>query len=163
MQKTSDILYMFCMNIESVQLYKSGGVYSYYSVTLKKDELIVTAACKEFLERCIAIVEHHIDDYNFSVITLAREMGMSHSALYKKIKSASGQPVNAFIRSVRLRKAAEIMINSGHNINEVAAIVGFTNVKFFRQYFNELFGMKPSEYIKHYRKPFHITIHTIKA
>jgi transcriptional regulator GlxA family with amidase domain len=106
------------------------------------------------IQKCIAIVEDHIDDHNFSVTTLAREMGMSHSALYKKIKLASGQSVNAFIRLVRLRKAAEIMINSGYNINEVAAITGFTNIKFFRQYFNQLFGMKPSEYIKNYRKPF---------
>jgi transcriptional regulator GlxA family with amidase domain len=107
-----------------------------------------------FEEKCIAIVEDHMDDYNFSVTMLAREMGMSHSALYKKLKSVSGQPVTAFIRSIRLRKAAEIMINSGHNINEVATIVGFSNIKFFRQYFNESFGMKPSEYIKHYRKPY---------
>jgi transcriptional regulator GlxA family with amidase domain len=108
------------------------------------------------------MVEDHLDDYNFTVTTLAKEMGMSHSALYKKVKTVSGQPVTAFIRSIRLRKAAEIMINSGHNINEVATIVGFSNIKFFRQYFNEQFGMKPSEYIKNYRKPFH-TRHTIKT
>jgi AraC-like DNA-binding protein len=108
-----------------------------------------------FQQKCIAIIEEHLDDINFSVTTLAREMGMSHSALYKKLKSVSGQPVTAFIRSIRLRKAAEIMVNSGHNINEVATIVGFSNVKFFRQYFNASYGMKPSEYIKNYRKPYH--------
>lgn len=100
----------------------------------------------------IEIVEDHIDDHNFSVATLARAMNMSHSALYKKVKLASGQPLTAFIRTVRLRKAAEIMVSSGHNINQTADMVGFTNIKFFRHYFNEQYGMKPSEFIKKYRK-----------
>jgi transcriptional regulator GlxA family with amidase domain len=46
------------------------------------------------------------------------------------------------------------MVSSEHNITETAASVGFTNVKFFRQYFNEHYGMKPSEYIKKYRKSY---------
>lgn len=143
------------MNNKTVQFYLRGGCYLYYEISFKRNEQVIPHEFRNFLEKCVSIVEEHIDDHNFSVKTLAQEMGISHSALYKKVKLASGQPVTAFIRSVRLRKAAEIMVSSGHNINETAAIVGFTNIKFFRQYFNELFGMKPSEYIKRYRKPFH--------
>lgn len=79
---------------------------------------------------------------------------MSHSNLYKKVKSISGQSVNGFIRFIRLRKAAELFINTSCNVNEAAFQVGMSDIKYFREQFNKLFGMNPSEYIKKYRKPF---------
>lgn len=133
--------------------------YFYNEITLKRNDLKVSVEYKEFLDRCIKIVEAHLDDENFSIRSLAREVGISHSGLYKKVKSVSGQSINGFIRFIRLRKAAEIMIGTEHNIGEIAAMVGFNNIKYFRQHFNELFGMKPSEYIKKYRHPFHNTHH----
>lgn len=129
--------------------------YFYNEITLKKNELKVSVEYKEFLEKCIAVVENHLGDDNFSIKTLVAEMGMSHSSLYKKVKSVSGQSINGFIRFIRLRRAAELMINTEHNINEIAGSVGFNNIKYFRQHFNELFAMNPSEYIRKYRKPFH--------
>jgi len=133
--------------------------YFYNEITLKKNDLKVSVEYKEFLDRCIKIVENHLDDDNFSIRTLAREVGMSHSGLYKKVKSVSGQSINGFIRFIRLRKAAEIMISTEHNISEIASMVGFNNAKYFRQHFNDLFGMNPSEYVKKYRRPFHNTHH----
>lgn len=133
--------------------------YFYNEITLKKNDLKVSVEYKEFLDRCIKIVENHLDDDKFSIRTLAREVGMSHSGLYKKVKSVSGQSINGFIRFIRLRKAAEIMISTEHNIGEIASQVGFNNIKYFRQHFNDLFGMNPSEYIKKFRRPFHNTHH----
>ena len=131
--------------------------YFYNEITLRKNDLKVSIEYKEFLDRCIQIVENHIDDDNFYIKTLAEEIGMSHSQLYKKVKSVSGQSIKGFIRFIRLRKAAEIMINTEHNITEITFMVGFNDIKYFREHFNNLFGMKPSEYIKRFRKPFHNT------
>ncbi len=128
--------------------------YFYNEVTLQHNPLKISQEYKEFLERCIAIVERHLDDENFNVKTLALELGMSHSNLYKKVKSISGQSANGFIRFIRLRKAAELLIHSNHNVNETADAVGFNDIKYFRQQFSQLFGMNPSEYIKKYRKIF---------
>jgi YesN/AraC family two-component response regulator len=128
--------------------------YFYNEVTLQQNPLKISAEYKEFLERCIAIVERHIDDENFNVKILASESGMSHSNLYKKVKSISGQSVNGFIRFIRLRKAAELLINTNYNINETAAAVGFNDVRYFRQQFSILFEMNPSDYIKKYRNVF---------
>ena len=80
------------------------------------------------------------------------EMGMSHSNLFRKVKSVSGQSVNIFIRFIRLRKAAEMFINTNYNVNETAVMVGINDIKYFREQFNKLFGMNPSEYIRRYRK-----------
>lgn len=133
--------------------------YFYNEITLKKNDLKISIEYKEFLNKCIQIVESHLDDDNFYIKTLATEIGMSHSQLYKKVKSVSGQSVKGFIRFIRLRKAAEIMINTEYNITEITFMVGFNDIKYFREHFFNLFGMNPSEYIKKFRKPFHNTHH----
>ena len=128
--------------------------YFYNEITLKKHDLKISSEYKVFLERCIAIVEEHLDDDGFSIGKFAGLIGMSHSNLYRKVKSISGQSINAFIRFIRLRKAAELMIKSTGNINEIAFQVGISDVKYFRKQFQILFGMNPSEYIRKYRAPF---------
>ncbi|THU40177.1 response regulator [Niastella caeni] len=126
--------------------------YFLNEITLNKNDFKVSPEYKEFLDKCISIVEKHLKDKNFSVQTLLNEMGMSHSNLLRKIKSVSGQPVNIFIRSIRLRKAAELFINSDYSIKETAYTVGIRDIKYFREQFNKLFGMNPSDYVKKYRQ-----------
>lgn len=126
--------------------------YFYNEITHQQHTLTISGEYKEFLDRCIAIVESHIDHDDFNIQMLASEIGMSHSKLYKKIKTISGQSANAFIRFIRLRKAAELFINTDHNISQTAFNVGINDVKYFRDQFTRTFGMKPSEYIKKYRK-----------
>ena len=126
--------------------------YFYNEITHQQHTLAISGEYKEFLDRCIAIVESHIDHDDFNIQMLAGEIGMSHSKLYKKIKTISGQSANAFIRFIRLRKAAELFINSDYNISQTAFNVGINDVKYFRDQFTRTFGMKPSEYIKKYRK-----------
>ena len=128
--------------------------YFYNVITLRENPLKISEEYKEFLDKCIAVVEDHIGDEDFNVKKLASELNISHSNLYKKVKSISGQSVNAFIRFIRLRKAAGILINTNSNVNEAAFEVGFTSPKHFREQFAKLFGVNPSEYIRKYRKAF---------
>jgi AraC-like DNA-binding protein len=86
-------------------------------------------------------------------ITFCEEIGMSHPALYKRIKAISGLTVNIFIRYLRLRKAAELLINTSKTIVEVTYITGFNDLKYFREQFAKLFGVTPSEFIRRYRRP----------
>ncbi|WP_276485511.1 hybrid sensor histidine kinase/response regulator transcription factor [Paraflavitalea pollutisoli] len=129
--------------------------YFYNEITLQQNDQKVSVEYREFLERCIKVVEDHLDDETFSIKTLSTEMGMSRSSLYRKVNSVSGQSIVGFIRFIRLRKAAGLMINTENNINEIASITGFNDIKYFRTHFQQLFGMNPSEYIKRFRKPFH--------
>jgi len=126
--------------------------YFYNEVTLQQNSLKISAEYKQFLDKCMAIVEKYLDDETFTVKILAREIGMSHSNVYRKVKSISGQSVNSFIRFIRLRKAAELFINTDANVNEVAFSVGFSDSRYFRTQFHKLFGINPSEYLKKYRK-----------
>ena len=128
--------------------------YFYNEITLNPNNLRISADYKEFLEKCISIVEAHLEDDDFSVKTLLHEIGMSHSTLFRKVKLISGQSISVFIRFIRLRKAAALFINTNYNVNETAFQVGMKDIKHFREQFNKLFDMNPSDYIKKYRKPF---------
>ncbi|OQP63726.1 hypothetical protein A3860_22555 [Niastella vici] len=119
-----------------------------------KNDPQISKEHKEFLEKCIAVVEKHLNDEVFNVQILQKEMGMSHSTLYRRIKSVSGLSINAFVRLIRLQKAAEILINTNCNATEASLMAGFNGAKYFRQQFQKVFGMLPSEYIKKYRTTF---------
>ncbi|THU32406.1 response regulator [Niastella caeni] len=133
--------------------------YFFNEITLKQNSLKVSVEYKEFLENCIAIVERHLTDDNFTIKVLVKEIGMSHSNLYKKIRLLSGQSITNFIRYIRLRKAAELMLKNECNVNQAAFEVGISDIKYFRTQFNKLFGMNPSDYIKKYRNSFNNSYH----
>ncbi len=132
------------------------------SVTLRHNTLKVPAEYQDFLEKCIRIVEENIDNEEFTIKSFATQMGMSHSALYNKVKAISGQSLNAFIRSIRLRRAAVFMLTGNVNISQAAFQVGIGDIRYFREQFVKLFGMTPSEYIKKYRHNFNTELNIIK-
>lgn len=129
--------------------------YFYNEITLRKNDLNISEEYKAFLDKCIRIVESNLENEDFTIKVLANEVGMSHSNLYKKVKAISGQSANGFIRFIRLRKAAGLLINSDLNVSEVAFQVGFNDLKYFREQFNKVFGINPSEYIRRHRILFH--------
>lgn len=128
--------------------------YFYNEITLNKNPHSISIEYKRFLDSCIQIVEDHITDPDFNLQSLASELNMSYSGIYKKIKMISGQSANSFIRSIRLRKAAQLFIHSDLNILETAYAVGIKDIKYFREQFKKVFDLKPSEYIKKFRKSF---------
>ncbi|SEO95901.1 Two component regulator propeller [Mucilaginibacter gossypiicola] len=128
--------------------------YFYNEITLNNNPHTISIEYKRFLDSCIRIVEEHITDPDFNLQSLASELNMSYSGIYKKIKMISGQPANSFIRAIRLRKAAQLFVHSDLNILETAYAVGIKDIKYFREQFKKVFDLKPSEYIKKYRKNF---------
>jgi signal transduction histidine kinase/ligand-binding sensor domain-containing protein/DNA-binding response OmpR family regulator len=132
--------------------------YFYNEITLQTSDFKISSEYKDFLKECIRVVENHLTDPDFSIKVLAAEIGMSHSTLYNRIKSISGQSTNSFIRFIRLRRAAQILITTDITISEAAYQVGINDIKYFREQFNKLFGMKPSEYVKKFRNPFHVSV-----
>lgn len=128
--------------------------YFLNAITLRQNDFKVSGQYKQFLEKCIAIVERNLDNDEFTIQALSKEMGMSHSSVYKKIKMISGESLRGFVRFIRLRKAAELMINTNLNVSEIGFQVGINDVKYFRVQFNKVFKLNPSEYIRRYRKPF---------
>lgn len=101
---------------------------------------------KDFFDRMRRIVEERLDDSEFSVDVLAREMAISRTGLFTKVKAVAGMTPNDYIRNIRLQKAAELLKTTNMRVNEVCWQVGFSSRSHFAKCFQSQFGVSPSEY-----------------
>jgi transcriptional regulator GlxA family with amidase domain len=99
-----------------------------------------------FLQRVMAVVDRNMSDLEFDVDALARGVAVSRRQLFRKLKGIINSTPKAFIRSVRLKRAAQLVLRSEMTITEITFAVGFQDVKHFRALFKEQFGVLPSEY-----------------
>ncbi|MEO5683234.1 MAG: two-component regulator propeller domain-containing protein [Chitinophagaceae bacterium] len=101
---------------------------------------------QEFLQRVIKIVEENMDNPEFGVDMLSRKVAMSTPVLYKKIKAVSKMSVNDFVKSLRLKKAAQLLSEKQLTVYEIAYAIGYNDRKYFSQEFKKQYGKTPSEY-----------------
>jgi signal transduction histidine kinase/DNA-binding response OmpR family regulator len=117
-------------------------------VTLQPKDIAITSADEKFLNRTIEIIEKNLGDGEFDVAALREEIGLSHMQLFRKLKALTDQAPGDFIRTIRLKRAAQLMEKKFGNIAEITYEVGFNNLSYFARCFKEMFGMLPSEYMK---------------
>ncbi len=99
-----------------------------------------------FLQKAITLVETHINDSEYSINDFVNEMGMSRSALYRKLKALTDQSITEFIRTIKLKRAGQLIVQTQLNISEIAFDLGFNDLKHFRKSFQKLFDELPSDY-----------------
>ena len=121
-------------------------------VEINPSEIEITSMDEKFVKKAVALVEANIDNTEFLVEDLCREMAMSRVYFYKKILSLTDKTPSEFIRFIRLKRAADLLERSQLYVNEVAYQVGFNDPKYFRKYFKEEFGLSPNEYKKKFEK-----------
>lgn len=111
-------------------------------------EVQASSMDEELMRKAIGYIEERIANPELSVERLSREMGMSRVNFYKKCLSITGKTPVELIRTVRLKRAAQLLEKSQMRVNEVALECGFNDVKLFRKYFKDEFGRLPSDYHK---------------
>jgi len=104
-----------------------------------------SASDGEFVKQLAEITEANLQNEQFGVSELAREMGMSRSNLHVKVKSVAKISASRFIRQLRLKKALELLIQSPLSASEVAYKVGFGSVTYFNKCFHDYYGFPPGE------------------
>jgi len=98
------------------------------------------------LKRLLDVFETHVAESDFSTEDFAREVGMSRSNLHRKLQALTNQPTHEFLRSLRLKRAAQLLKKSTAPVTEVAYAVGFNNLSHFTKIFRQQFGQTPSEF-----------------
>jgi signal transduction histidine kinase/ligand-binding sensor domain-containing protein/DNA-binding response OmpR family regulator len=116
------------------------------TIEVEPSQITITSLDEKLMQRCIGLVEQHMEDAEYSVDDLATDVGMSRGHLYRKLLAITGKSPVEFIRILRLKRAAQLLRESQMNVNEVAYTVGFNNPKYFRKYFKDEFGISPSQY-----------------
>ncbi len=100
----------------------------------------------KFLRKASHFIEQNLADSDLNVERFAQQMAMSQSQLYRKLKALTDLSPNEMIRSVRLQRAANLLLHHSGNIAEIAYEVGFNNPSYFSECFQKQFGKLPSEY-----------------
>lgn len=107
---------------------------------------------KDFLEKAISITENNLTNPDFYVDNLASELAMSRTVLFKKIKSLTNENPKDFIKEIRMKKAANLLLENKYQIIDVADMTGFVNAKHFSTFFKKYFGVTPSVFMKNNKK-----------
>ena len=107
-------------------------------------------ADETFLRKVLQYIEQNLDNPEYSVEVLSRDMGMDRTGLYRRLISVVGKTPTNFIRSIRLKRAAQLL-KEGYTVAEVADLVGFNTSSYLSKCFQEEFGMRPSQYINQWK------------
>ncbi|WP_345954917.1 two-component regulator propeller domain-containing protein [Mucilaginibacter sp. PAMB04168] len=118
--------------------------YKDYQVEVR--ELVHSSKDKAFMNDLLSLLEEKLEDPDLNVDWVCQEIGISKTKLYKKIKDITGQTINEFIRSLRLKKATEIMTHEDVLITEVMYRVGILSQSYFTTIFKKEFGVTPSQF-----------------
>ena len=115
---------------------------------LEPQEIAVTSADERFIRQSLEIIENNMSDQDFSVEQLGSDLAMSRMQLFRKIKALTDQSPSEYIRTIRLKRAAQLIKSNYGNLAEITYEVGFNHPSYFAKCFRELYGVAPSEYNK---------------
>lgn len=118
------------------------------SKKIEPPKITVNSLDEEWLENALQVVKKYLSDEKFSTDIFAREMLMSRTSLYTKMKALTGESVKEFIRRIRLNTAAEMILSNEKSIAEISFLVGFATPSYFTTSFKKYFGCLPTEYSK---------------
>ena len=99
----------------------------------------------DFIARVTKVVADHLSDTEFNIDRLCREMAMSRTLFYIKLKTFTGKSPQDFIRIIRLERAA-VLLRNGRSVMDTATLTGFDNPKYFSTVFKKYFGLSPSKF-----------------
>ena len=143
-----DELHMVINNLISKNLRLKG---KFSGTQLQKDKIEekqVKGNDELLMERIMKVVNDHLDDSDFNVDALTKEVGISRAQLHRKMKEMTGLPVSEFIRNIRLEQAVRLLEEQKINVTQVAYSVGFSNLAHFSTVFRKQFGVSPTEYLE---------------
>jgi signal transduction histidine kinase/ligand-binding sensor domain-containing protein/DNA-binding response OmpR family regulator len=121
------------------------------STIVNKQDIVKSSISKldnEFIDKLTKIIEANLEIEQLNIAQIANQMYMSHSTLYRKIKSLTGLSANEFIRKIKMNNAERMLLTYKYSITEIIFKVGISTPSYFRQCFKEEFGVTPTEYLQ---------------
>ena len=106
----------------------------------------VTSVDEKFMQKLYATLQQNIANSDLNLDAFCKELGLSKSNLYRKIKQITGYSPNEFIRNFRLETAAKMLKETDMSITEVYCAVGYNSLAYFSNSYKTLYGVSPSEF-----------------
>ncbi len=121
-------------------------------ITLQPRNIIISSPEEKFLHKAVEVVENNIADTELDIERFAQEVGVSRMQLYRKLNALTDMTVKEFIRSIRLKRATQLIEQDKMTVSEIAYAVGFKDLSHFRKCFRQMYGMTATEYKQKNRK-----------
>ncbi|MGJ8744369.1 hybrid sensor histidine kinase/response regulator transcription factor [Polaribacter sp.] len=117
-------------------------------VILRPKDIAITSVDEQFLTRMQKALDTKLVESSFSIEEFSNAVGMSRMQLHRKLKALTGLSASKFIRSQRLKLAAQLLKKSDINVSQVGYSVGFNDHAYFSKCFKKVYHCSPSDYVK---------------
>lgn len=125
---------------------KMFGLFSKAPVSMY-EALVPNRRDVDFISKLNEHIEQHLSDVGFSVESMSDLFSMSRSNLQRKLNGVCGMSPNDYLRTYRLKKAAELLAGRQYRISEVCYLVGFSSPSYFSKCFMKQFGVLPKDFL----------------
>ena len=117
-------------------------------VEVSPTEMHVDSPDEQFIKKVLLLIDNNISNPNFSVEELSSEVFVSRYTLYKKILAMTGKTPNELVRSMRMKRAAQLLETGHLTISQICHKVGFKSQKYFVKMFKSEYNTIPSKYLE---------------
>jgi len=122
------------------------------NLDLKPSKIFAASADEKFLIKLMEKIDEGIPESDFTVDSLEKELSISHTHFYRKVKSLTGLSGKELLQNMRLKRATQLLLEDKFRISEIAYMTGFTDPKYFSKCFKEKYGIRPSGYLENHKE-----------
>ena len=101
---------------------------------------------RKFMDKLVELMEQNMDNGELVVDDLVRELAVSRSVFFKKLKTLTGLAPIEFIKEMRIKRATQLIETGEFKMTQISYMVGINDPRYFSKCFKAQVGMTPTEY-----------------
>lgn len=141
------------LKVQNIIANKNKLISKYKTDIISSPETIIEPSKDDvFMTNLVNELNTQIENPEFKLEELSRTLNMSYSVIYRKCQDITGKTLVEFVRLLRIKRAALLIIKHGYNIAEAAYMVGYKDSKYFTKCFKEEFGVPPTTFKREAKK-----------
>lgn len=132
---------LYCANLMSIQ-----PVEPQVEEEVVEEKPTLSPSDQRFMDKLTELMEQHMDNGDLIVDDLVKELAVSRSVFFKKLKTLTGLAPIEFIKEMRVKRAAQLIETGEFNMTQIAYMVGINDPRYFSKCFKQRYQMTPTEY-----------------
>ncbi len=114
-------------------------------LTMRKSSPENTVFSDSITEKMIDYAEKNLTEKNL-LTSLSKMLNFSPSYLSRKFSSDTGTSFSKYIQKMRIEQSCRLLANTDKKISEIAALSGYSDMKFYNEIFKKTLGITPREF-----------------
>ncbi len=106
----------------------------------------------DLLSRIVALTNDRFSEADFSLSSLAAQLGYDSKYLSALFKKKKGMPFTQYLRDLRVGHAVFLMEQGVVSVKNIAILAGFGDALYFSKIFKDAMGVPPKAYMENLHK-----------